>query len=156
MSWKYTQHQPFIGKEQDFATNKRSVYLMQQRIRRQPFLDLFDGPDPNAVTGQRPLTTTALQALYTMNDAFFHEQADALAVRAGMAYDTDQERLTYAFRLLYGRPPTLEDVRDARQFLVTAREGLGATAVPEFKRNREAWAALMRVLLSSNEFVTLD
>jgi hypothetical protein len=24
------------------------------------------------------------------------------------------------------------------------------------KRNREAWAALMRVLLASNEFITLD
>ena len=78
---------------------------MQQRIRRQPFLDLFDGADPNAVTGVRPLTTTALQALYTMNDPFFHEQADALAVRVGMAYGSDAERLNYAFSLLYGRAP---------------------------------------------------
>ena len=78
---------------------------MQQRIRRQPFLDLFDGADPNAVTGVRPLTTTALQALYTMNDPFFHEQADALAVRVGMAYGSDAERLDYAFSLLYGRAP---------------------------------------------------
>ncbi len=50
---------------------------MQQRIRRQPFLELFDGADANAETGMRPLTTTALQALYTMNDPFFHAQADA-------------------------------------------------------------------------------
>ncbi|HVO57958.1 MAG TPA: DUF1553 domain-containing protein [Dongiaceae bacterium] len=119
MSWKYTQHQPFLGKEQDFATNKRSVYLMQQRIRRQPFLDLFDGSDPNAVTGVRPVTTTALQALYTMNDPFFHAQADGLAVRVGMAYGSDLERLTYAFRLLYSRAPSAEDVRDCRQFFDT-------------------------------------
>ena len=79
--------------------------LMQQRIRRQPFLDLFDGADPNAVTGVRPFTTTALQALYTMNDPFFHEQADGLAVRVGMAYGTDAARLNYAFSLLYGRAP---------------------------------------------------
>ena len=156
MTWRYTQHQPFIGKEQDFANNKRSVYLMQQRIRRQPFLDLFDGPDPNAVTGVRPVTTTALQALYTMNDPFFHAQADALAVRVGMAYGPDLDRLNYAYRLVYGRTPSLDEVRDCRQFLAQARESLAGTAVPEDRKNREALAALMRVLLSANEFVTLD
>ena len=133
---------------------------MQQRIRRQPFLDLFDGSDPNAVTGVRPLTTTALQALYTMNDPFFHEQADALAVRVGMAYGSDAERLGYAFRLVYGRTPAPEEVRDARQFLTAARASLrgtaGGTAVPEDRKNREALASLMRVLLSSSEFLTLD
>src|SRR5262249_33687000 len=131
MTWKYTQHTPFIGKEQDFATNKRSVYLMQQRIRRQPFLDLFDGPDPNAVTGVRPVTTTALQALYTMNDPFFHAQADGLAVRIGMAFSSEIERITYAYRLLYGRAPTLEELRDSRQLLTQARATLRGTAVPE-------------------------
>ena len=156
MTWRYTQHQPFMAADKDFATSKRSVYLMQQRIRRQPFLDLFDGADPNAVTGVRPLTTTALQALYTMNDPFFHEQADALAVRVGMAYGSDAERLRYAFGVLYGRAPTPEEVRDARQFLTAARASLAATAVPEYRKNREAWASLMRVLLSSNEFLTLD
>jgi len=30
------------------------------------------------------------------------------------------------------------------------------TAVPDYQWNRQAWASLMRVLLSSNEFVTLD
>jgi hypothetical protein len=156
MSWKYTQHTPFIGKDQDFATNKRSVYLMQQRIKRQPFLDLFDGPDPNAVTGVRPVTTTALQALYTMNDPFFHGQADALAVRVGMAYGSGLERINYAFKLLYGRAATLDEVRDCREFLTKARSSLDGTAVPEDRKNRESLAALMRVLMSANEFVTLD
>jgi hypothetical protein len=156
MSWRYTQHTPFIAADKDFATNKRSVYLMQQRIRRQPFLDLFDGSDPNAVTGVRPLTTTALQALYTMNDPFFHEQADALAVRVGMACNSDAERLDYAFRLLYGRAPAPEEVRDARQFLTAARASLAGTTIPDDRKNREALASLMRVLLSSSEFLTLD
>jgi len=108
------------------------------------------------VTGVRPVTTTALQALYTMNDPFFHAQADALAVRVGMAYGSELERLNYAFRLLYGRAPALEEVRECRTFLTQARASLGGTAVPEDRKNREALAALMRVLMSSNEFVTLD
>jgi hypothetical protein len=153
MQWTYTQHTPFIA---NYDTNKRAVFLMQQRIRRQPFLDVFDGPDPNAVMGTRPLTTTALQALYTMNDPFFHQQADALAVRVGMAYNSDLERLRYTYLLAYGRTPDVDEIREALQFLVKARQSLRGTAAPPDQWNRQAWASLMRVLLSSNEFVTLD
>jgi hypothetical protein len=143
MTWRYTQHTPFVAAEEKFATNKRSVYLMQQRIRRQPFLDLFDGADPNSETGVRPLTVTALQALYTMNDAFFHAQAASLAARIQAAASGETERLKFAFRVLYGRAPTADDVRDAHQFL--------AQSGPD-----EGWPALIRVLLASNEFLTLD
>jgi hypothetical protein len=134
MQWKYTQHNPFIGAEDRFGTSKRSVYLMQQRIRRQPFLDVFDGADTNSETGVRPVTTTALQALYTMNDPFFHAQAEALAARVN-------GNLKYAYKLVYGRAPSSDEVKDVRQFL---------------SASQQSWAALMRVLLSSSEFLTLD
>ena len=55
--------------------NRRSVYLMTQRIQRHPFLALFDGPDTNASTADRVTTTTPLQALFLMNDPFVQEQA---------------------------------------------------------------------------------
>jgi hypothetical protein len=156
MSWKYTQHTPFLGADPAYATNKRSVYLMQQRIRRQPFFELFDGADANAETGVRPLTTTALQALYTMNDPFFHGQADALASRIGMSFGSDAERLNYAYRLLYGRAAAADEIRDARQFLTKARESLGSTDMPEPQRAKAAWASLMRVLLATNEFMVVE
>jgi hypothetical protein len=144
MGWHYTQHTPFMGADDKFATNRRSVYLMQQRIRKQPFLELFDGADPNAETGTRPLTTTALQALYAMNDPFFHAQAEALAGRVTSAAQSEGERLRYAFRLLYGRAPEKDELREMHQFLAEA----GA--------EEQSWPALMRVLLASSEFLTLD
>jgi hypothetical protein len=39
-TWGYTQHSPFNAV---YEHNRRSVYLMQQRIKRHPFLALFDG-----------------------------------------------------------------------------------------------------------------
>ena len=72
------------------------------------------------------------------------------------AYSSDAERLDYAFHLLYGRAPAPEEVRDARQFLTAARASLADTAIPDDRKNREALASLMRVLLSSSEFLTLD
>ncbi len=104
---------------------------MQQRIRRQPFLELFDGPDANAETGVRPLTTTALQALYVMNDPFFHAQADALALRVGMNFGSDAERLAYAYKLLYGRAPAADEIREDRApFWPKTRQSLADTADP--------------------------
>ena len=43
------------------------------------------------------------QALYLMNNPFVHEHADDLAVRVGMAYSEPLVRLSYAYRLLFGR-----------------------------------------------------
>ncbi len=156
MQWRYTQHKPFIGDDATYANNRRSVYLMQQRIRRQPFLELFDGADANAETGVRPLTTTALQALFAMNDPLVHTEADALAVRVGMNFGSDTERLGYTYKLLYGRAPAADEIRDARQFLASARQSLAETATPEWQRTRAVWASLMRVLLGTNEFMTVD
>ena len=35
-SYTFTQHRPFVGDIEKFDTNRRSVYLLQQRIRRHP------------------------------------------------------------------------------------------------------------------------
>ena len=47
-TWNFTQHKPFKAV---YETDRRSVYLMTQRIQRHPFLALFDGADTNASTG---------------------------------------------------------------------------------------------------------
>ena len=47
-----------------FAHNKRSIYLVQQRFRPNPYLDLFDGADTNSATAARVSNNTAIQALY--------------------------------------------------------------------------------------------
>src|SRR5262249_49417768 len=77
-TWNFTQHNPFKAV---YETNRRSVYLMTQRIVRHPFLGLFDGPDPNSSTGRRITSTTPLQALFLMNDPFVHSSARKFAAR---------------------------------------------------------------------------
>jgi hypothetical protein len=91
-----------------------------------------------------------------MNDPFFYEQADSLAVRVGMRHGSDLSRLRYAYRLVYGRLPAPDEIRDARRYLTKARDALASSALSEDRKYREAWASLMRVLLASNEFLMLD
>jgi hypothetical protein len=151
--WHYSQHKPFVAV---YETNHRSVYLMQQRIKKHPFLEAFDGADPNASIGYRPQSTTGLQALFMMNDPFAHELADKLAVRVGMAYQTDSERVTDAFRLLYGRKPTPQEILMSSDYLRKCRSAMNQTDLPEDKRARAALASYMRVLYSSDEFLFVD
>ncbi|HAA67878.1 MAG TPA: hypothetical protein DCE55_01945, partial [Planctomycetaceae bacterium] len=76
--WKFGQHTPYIG---TLKSKRRSVYLMRQRVKRHPFLATFDAADPNVATGQRVESTTALQALWLMNNPDFHALATASAQR---------------------------------------------------------------------------
>ena len=42
--WKFTQHNPFKAV---YDSQRRSVFLMTQRIQRHPYLAVFDGADPS-------------------------------------------------------------------------------------------------------------
>ena len=95
-TWGFTQHNPF---QAVYETNRRSVYLMTQRMRRHPFLALFDGADPNASTAQRYTTTVPTQALFFLNDPFVHEQADQFAARLLQRAADDAGRIDLAHRL---------------------------------------------------------
>jgi hypothetical protein len=65
---------------------------------------LFDFPDPNATSEQRMVTVGPMQRLFFMNNEFVGNRAKALAERTAREGDT-AARITFAYRLLYGREP---------------------------------------------------
>jgi hypothetical protein len=149
-SWKFTQHNPFSA---DYQTSRRGVYLMVRRNRRDPFLALFDGADPNATTPHRQETIVPTQALYVLNAPFFHEQSDRIAEKL-LTESDETQRLDAAFRLVFQRIPTIAERDRARRFLAAYDLELPAATAAE--RCRLSWAALARILLGSNEFIYLD
>ena len=148
-SWSYSQHVPFGT---FFETDKRSVYLVGVRNRRHPFLGLFDGADPNATTPTRQTTTVPTQALYFLNDPFFHSQAEKLAARA--LAKPEAERLNELFRIALQRGPTEKDREFSLGFLEHYAKGLADTPVEH--RPKRAWSALARIVLASNEFLFVE
>ncbi|MCI0700479.1 MAG: DUF1553 domain-containing protein [Planctomycetia bacterium] len=152
-TWNFTQHNPFKAV---YETNKRSVYVMTQRIQRHPFLALFDGPDTNASTERRPTSTTPLQALYLMNDPFIHTQAKKFAERIRSEAKDDASRIKRAYLLLYGRPPSAEEVTAATEYLAKVSDKLKESGTPTDRLNAKAWESLTRALFLSNEFVYVD
>ncbi len=148
-TWKWTQHNPFSA---SYDSKHRSIYLMQARLKKNPFLSLFDGPDPSAATGTRSLTTTPLQALFALNHPLVHETAAALAKRTA-SIPMSNDRITALHRILFQRDPIASETSAALGFLDRYRELLAqpATEIPE-----PAWTALARSLLSRNELLFLD
>jgi hypothetical protein len=145
-AWGFTQHTPFAT---FYETDKRSVYLIQIRNRRHPFLGLFDGADPNSTTPQRQASAVPTQALYFLNDPFFHTQAANVVER--LKSKQEDERITELFRTIFQRPPLQKDSDFAVAFL--ARYSKATAAKPDAA---DAWNALARVLLASNEFLFVD
>jgi hypothetical protein len=117
---------------------------MVQRQRRHPFLSLFDGADPNATTAARQTTTVPTQALYFINDTFFHAQADALA-RKLVSQPNDDARITEVWRILFQRRPTATETQRTKSFLASYPAD-----------NADKWTAQVRVLMASNEFLHID
>lgn len=152
-TWRFSQHEQFFAV---YDTNRRSVYLMQQRLKKHPFFEVFDGADSNATTDGRAQSVTPVQALFLMNSPFIHEQSDRFAVRVGMAFDTLRERIDYAFRLAYGRAPRLEEIREAQNYLRQTRLELQAGGAPVDQLNQKSLASYLRVVMSSNEFLYVD
>jgi len=152
-TWRFTQHEQFFAV---YDTNRRSVYVMQQRLKKHPFFEVFDGADTNAGADTRAQSVTPVQALFLMNSPFMHEQSDHFALRVGMAYDTLRDRIDYAFRLAYGRAAKVEEIREAENYLRRIRLELQASGISADQLNQKALASYLRVVMSSNEFLYVD
>jgi plasmid stability protein len=153
--WSYSQHGPF-GAVYDH--DRRSLYLMTGRLKRHPFLALFDGADPNASTADRLGTTVPTQALFFLNDPLVHGAAEAWARRLEGEFPERRYRIEAATLAAVGRVADSADVAAAEQFLTTYAAALreGASDVTEAVADHEALAAWLRTLLAGNEFLHVD
>lgn len=149
--WGFTQHAPYYGV---YQTKRRSVYLMQQRLKRHPFLALFDGADTNVSTARRSMTTVPTQALYLMNNEFVHQRAAALAKRVLSSANNEASSIQLAWNLAFGRAPTLDERSDVATFI---KKYIKAVGEPDkAQAELKAWSAMARTVLTRNEFLYVD
>ncbi len=152
-TWGWTQHNPFVAA---YETRHRSIYLMQQRLKKHPYLALFDGADPSSSTGSRLPSTTPLQALFVMNDPLAHLESSKFAARAIAMASDETARIAAAHQIAWNRPPSADEQQECADFLKQYRVQLAELKTPPDQVELKAWSALTRVLMSSNEFVFVD
>lgn len=120
--------------------NVRSVYEVQKRTVRLPFMETFDQPENAVSCPRRNVSTVAPQALALMNGAVATEAAKALATRVEKDAGSDSaSQIRRAFQLTLQRLPDGEEERTC----VAALKG-------------RSLAEICRVLLNLNEFAYVD
>ncbi|MBI4904913.1 MAG: DUF1549 domain-containing protein [Acidobacteria bacterium] len=98
--------------------DRRSVYLLNKRTVRLPFLANFDQPDAMTSCPVRPVSTHALQALSLMNSDCANDQAQRFAARLERECgkgDADCQ-VRRAYKLGLARAPRMEESRMAKEF----------------------------------------
>ena len=151
VSWGYSQHGPFIAV---YDHNKRSIYLMTQRLKRHPFLALFDGADPNASTADRLGTTVPTQALFFLNDPMIHAKSEHWATRIQAEGGDETQWIERAWLTAFGHVPNSSELADALDFLAAYRAELAANNLDNIPTR--SLAAYLRTLIGSNEFLHVD
>ncbi|WP_164100998.1 PSD1 and planctomycete cytochrome C domain-containing protein [Candidatus Laterigemmans baculatus] len=152
--WKFTAHHQF--NPGSYPSNHRSVYLMVQRLHAHPFLSLFNGADPSLSTAIRDNSALPQQGLFLFNNELVHEQAAGFAQRLIATEPQGTSRLQHAYLSLYARPPSASEQSQAAEFLERYEEVLAAEGIAAEAREFEAWSALVRTLLASNELMYVD
>jgi hypothetical protein len=98
--------------------NRRSLYRTCVRAGTNPLLDTLDCPDPSVATPRRSVTSTPLQALTLLNDAFTEHYAARFAERLRReSPDRPSSQLRRAYALAFSREPAADEVAFARRFI---------------------------------------
>lgn len=120
--------------------HRRSIYGFVSRRKLDGTLALFDFPNPNLSAEQRISTATPLQQLFFLNSEFLEARATALMKRLEKI-SLPAERIRQAYRLLYGRDATADELKIGEQFVAS---------------QKNPWRSYAQVLLSSNELLFVN
>ena len=152
------------------SSKVRSVYLPIVRDLLPDALAAFDFPEPSLVTGARETTNVPSQALYLLNSPFVAVQAQRLGERVVGSYPAGpkggasaniDERISYAYWLIYCRPPSSGERTAAMNFFSKFPAAWSkADKTTLGPRNAEAitaaWTSFCRALFASAEFRYLN
>ena len=125
---------------------RRGMYTFIWRQSQHHLITTFDGADAQVSCTRRNRSNTPLQALHLANDPAFVEFFDALGkriVKDGPA--DDGGKVAFAFKLCFAREPN-EKERMAILAYLKKQDGDDA----------KRWAAVGRVLMNLDEFVTRE
>jgi hypothetical protein len=97
---------------------RRTIYLYAKRNVRLPILEAFDQPDRLFPCARRPESTFAPQALILMNGPFAQQQSRTMAATLLCECGDDEaEQVELAYQRAFGRKPTADEMRTAKEFL---------------------------------------
>ncbi|HWD40063.1 MAG TPA: PSD1 and planctomycete cytochrome C domain-containing protein [Fimbriimonas sp.] len=151
------------------ALYRRSLYLFWKRTSPPPTMMLFDAPMRESCVVRRSRTNTPTQALASLNETGFFEDARNMAQRVLKTKPDTASRIDYAFRLATGRPPTAAESGVVKGFLseeqaryrAHPKEAEETLSIGESPRDKTlpapehaAWTLACNMILNLDETIT--
>lgn len=153
-------------------SNRRSLYLRQQRYILPATLAMFDAPVANEACTRRHTSTVPLQPLHLLNNAEYLSRAKAFAARVTeRAGDDNTNQIESAFALALTRPPSVDEIAAARKFLETIASSDNNETAPVVQRASGTVASakesklkkpspgliqFCQALMNANEFIFIE
>jgi cytochrome c553 len=134
------------------AACRRCLYLFARRNYNLTLLNVFDQPVMATNCTRRIQSAVPLQSLTLLNDAMLLEHAEHFAARVAAVASTPGMQIEAAFRIAFGRRPTLKEMASSTAFLNKLRDRYAAK-VPATVAQRQALAGLCQMLMCANEFL---
>ena len=126
---------------------RRGMYTYIWRQSQHPLLTTFDAADAQVACTKRNRSNTPLQALHLANDPVFVEFATALGARVESEGPKDDAgRINFAYRVCFARAPSGAEAARVQAYLDAKRK----------TDSKTAWAAVARVLMNLDEFITRE
>ena len=120
--------------------NVRSVYLVQKRTVRVPFMETFDLPENSASCARRNESTVAPQALSLLNSPLAVEAARSFSRRVVLEAGADPQRqIERAFQIAFQRRPAKSELEACLRIA-----------------QQRSLTEVCRALLNLNEFIYVD
>jgi hypothetical protein len=91
--------------------NRRTIYAFRYRTLSDPMLEVFNRPGSETSCERRDQTTVTPQAFALFNGEFAQNRALAMASSLRKAATTLDDQITFAFRRVYGRAPSADELR---------------------------------------------
>lgn len=90
--------------------NRRSIYAYRVRGQADPFLEVLNLPNPNESCETRDAAAVTPQAFTLMNSDVVDDRSIAFALRLQKESDSVSAQIRGAFRLVYGRTPSGDEL----------------------------------------------
>ena len=136
---------------------RRTIYITSRRNYHPAMLGNFDAPVMATNCTCRDQSTVVTQSLTLLNDKFMLDQADYFAERVtNEVANSFLDRVDYAFRLAYQRPPTSEEALWSATLLLDQRNNYEQSDLSPADRDQKSLASLCHMLLCSSEFLYVE
>ncbi|MDG2124593.1 MAG: DUF1553 domain-containing protein, partial [Verrucomicrobiales bacterium] len=106
----------FQASQRPDQRNRRSIYTYRVRGQADPFLEIFNQPNPNRSCEARDTASVSPQAFTLLNSDVMTDRSIALALRLQKEETATPQQVRRAFHLLFGRQPSATELENLTSY----------------------------------------